>query len=81
MPYRSVSSRTALMFAIEIGCPPAMFTVAAAQTYGIFSAPTSSISAWSLSRSMLPLKSASSDESCAMSTITSWKVAPACSWW
>ena len=81
MPCSAVSSRTARMFAIEIGCPPAMFTVAATHTYGILSAPTSSIRRRSLSRSTLPLNSASEEVSCASSTMMSWKVAPLASWW
>ena len=81
MPWRAVSSRTARMFAIEIGCPPAMLTVAATHTYGICSAPTSSISACSLARSTLPLNSNSEPVSWASSTMMSWNVAPLCSWW
>ena len=81
MPCLLVSSRTSRRFAIEMGCPPAMFTVAATQTYGIRSAPTSSMRAESLSRSMLPLNGCSECESCASSMMMSWNVAPACSWW
>ncbi len=43
------------MFSIEIGCPPAMFTVAATETYGTCSAPTSSTSRSSFARSTFPL--------------------------
>ena len=44
MPCFCANARTARRFAIEIGCPPAMFTVAARLIYGIFFAPTLPIS-------------------------------------
>jgi hypothetical protein len=37
---RGTSSRTAFRFAIDMGCPPAMFTVVARRRRGCASAPT-----------------------------------------
>ena len=55
MPFDRQSSDTARRFAIDIGWPPAMFTLASTEMYGILSAPYSSIAVWSFSRSTFPL--------------------------
>ncbi len=63
MPWAWSRSAVALMLAMETGCPPDALLVTVIMPRGMRSTPTSLMSCASLSRSMLPLKSASASGS------------------
>ncbi len=81
MPRALQNSQVALMFSMDMGWPPAMFTLVSLEMYGMRSAPYCSTTAASLARSKLPLKGWVLAGWWASSMMTSTKRPPAYSWW